>query len=388
MVTQYSKRSLIINRNNNLLVPALLCVLLLSACSDPKAEALTWSKLEPVYMTEHEFISSVKMDTSRDLEKPGKVLSLNGFLFVNEINKGIHIIDNTDPIEPVNVGFLTIPANRDIGILGNLLYADSYSDLLVFDIEDITNPKLVSRKKGIFLNLPILYQSFPYHTSDSTKGIVVDWKKVELEDVCESDDCYIISRRFGVQSALLATNKSPIRDKQASQFLEKVSQPMERFAIAGNHMYAIDLNRLVTLDINNLEPRVVHKEEVDWGIETIMIYQEYIYLGSRNALYIYSIANPEKPVQVSAYNMNNARRLGILGNYLFVSEGDQGIRILDVSNPQNLVEVHYTADMSAFGIIPHNNVLMITGSSGIVQYDYSNAGEIAYLSTIPVRVHK
>lgn len=371
--------------NQSLYLPTLLCVLLLCTCSDVNPEALTLSKIEPVYMTEDEFISSVKMDTSRELVKPGKVISSNGILFVNEINKGIHIIDNTDPVEPVKIGFLTIPANRDLGVKGNFLYADSYSDLLVFNIEDITDPKLVSRRKGVFLNLPILYQNFPYHGADSTKGIVVDWKTVQFTDTCESDDCYIISRRFGVQGALLATNESSIPNKKASEFLEEVSQPMERFAIANSHLYAIDLNSLVTLDISSLEPQVVHKEEVDWGIETIMIYHGYIYLGSRDALYIYSIANPEEPVQVSNYKINNAVRLGIIGNYLFISEGDEGIRIMDVSNPMDLEEVHYTADMSAFGIFPHASVLMISGSSGIVQYDYSNIGEIAYLSTIPIR---
>lgn len=431
MVYLNKNLSLRISISSNSSLVLLLGVFFFSACTDSKIQTLTWTEFEPVYMTEQEFISAVKMDTIRDLENPGKIYFSNGFLFVNELNKGIHIIDNSDPSSPVNIGFLTIPATRDIAVRGNFLYADSNSDLLVFNIENIESPELVSRKKGVFLSLPIIYLSFPYRDVDPALGIVVDWKEVEHKETCESEDCYIVSRRFGNDAAFSVLNAS---SSPSNNTAIGVGGSMARFAISGDYLYAVDLNNLITLDISSVEPDITHQEEVSWGIETIFPYQENIYLGSRSAMYIYSIADqrtpsllsvyehltscdpvvvegnlayvtlregsaclrgvnrleiiniedPTNPQEIAIYDMIHPHGLGIDGNHLFISEGDNGIKVLDVTDPLNVKELRHITDIKTFDVIPHNNVLMITGSTGIVQYDYSNINEIAHLSTIPV----
>lgn len=432
MVYLNKKLSLRISISRNSPLVFLLVALFISSCKDTKIQTLTWTEFEPVYMTEQEFIDAVKMDTSRDLENPGKIYFSNGYLFVNELNKGIHFIDNSNPSSPVNIGFLNIPATRDIAVKGNFLYADSNTDLLVFNIENIENPVLVNRKKGIFMTLPFIYLSFPYQAADPTKGIVVDWKEVEKKETCESEDCYIVSRRFGNWAAF---NDITLASSSNSNSTEGVGGSMSRFAISGDYLYAVDLYNLITLDISSVEPNVTHEEEVGWGIETIFPYEENIYLGSRNAMYIYSIANqetpgllsvyghltscdpvvvednlayvtlregdlcprgvnrleiidiedPTSPFEVATYDMLSPHGLGIDGNYLFISEGDRGIKILDVTDPLDAIELRHITDIKTFDVIPYNNVLMITGSSGIVQYDYSNINEITHLSTIPVQ---
>ena len=64
--------------------------------------------------------------------------------------KGVHIIDNTSPSHPVNLGFIEIPGNADIAIKNNILYADSYVDLVALDISDVNDIREVDRVKDIF----------------------------------------------------------------------------------------------------------------------------------------------------------------------------------------------------------------------------------------------
>ncbi|HUR12281.1 MAG TPA: hypothetical protein VM012_12975, partial [Flavitalea sp.] len=101
----------------------------------------------PVFKTLTEARADMKSGASREIENPGKIFTIGKYIFVNEINRGIHIIDNTDPMHPVNKSFINIPGNADLAVHNTTLYADSYSDLVSFDIslaENITAKNFVS----------------------------------------------------------------------------------------------------------------------------------------------------------------------------------------------------------------------------------------------------
>ena len=109
-----------------LLIFALIIVLF--SCEDEIIEERTLNV--PVYMSYETFRESVSQEESRDLEYPGKIYFKDNYIFINEVSKGIHIIDNANPSNPENVGFINIPGNVDIAIKENILYADSYIDVL------------------------------------------------------------------------------------------------------------------------------------------------------------------------------------------------------------------------------------------------------------------
>ena len=58
----------------------------------------------------------VKAESPRALEQPGKMYVKGKYLYVNEIKKGIHIIDNGNPASPKFVTFINIPGNGDIAV--------------------------------------------------------------------------------------------------------------------------------------------------------------------------------------------------------------------------------------------------------------------------------
>jgi len=110
-----------------------------SSCKDTYTETRTYIANVPVYMSYDELRTSVAVTAPSAIETMGKIYIKDQYLFVNEKFEGIHIFDNSDPANPVNLSFIKIPGNVDLTIKGNYLYADSYIDLVVFDISNISN---------------------------------------------------------------------------------------------------------------------------------------------------------------------------------------------------------------------------------------------------------
>jgi len=69
-----------------------------------------------------------------------------------------------------------------------------------------------------------------------------------------------------------------------------------RFTIAGNYLYVVDHTSLKTFLIAD-PGQTVFKSKTDIGIniETISPYQDKLFIGSSSSMYIFSLANPDKP---------------------------------------------------------------------------------------------
>ena len=68
--------------------------------------------------------------------------------------------------------------------------------------------------------------------------------------------------------------------------------------------------------------------------------------------------------------MQSPHGLGVDGTLLFVTEGDAGLKVLDISNPLDAKVVQFFTDVRAFDVIPLNNTLLVTGKNGLFQYRY------------------
>ena len=67
-----------------------------------------------------------------------------------EVGRGIHVIDNAVSAKAKRIGFITINGSSQISIKGNMLYCNSYDDLVVVDMTDTADIKEISRIKGAF----------------------------------------------------------------------------------------------------------------------------------------------------------------------------------------------------------------------------------------------
>ncbi|MEA1983954.1 MAG: hypothetical protein U9N39_10455 [Campylobacterota bacterium] len=102
------------------------------------------------YVTLKEVRASVKVKAPREIQNAGKIYLYENLVLVNEPNKGVHLIDNQDKHNPISVAFIEIPGNIDIAVKNGYLYVDSFVDLLVIDINDLSNIHEISREEDIF----------------------------------------------------------------------------------------------------------------------------------------------------------------------------------------------------------------------------------------------
>src|SRR5688572_8013318 len=74
-----------------------------------------------------------------------------------------------------------------------------------------------------------------------------------------------------------------------------------RFTIAGNYLYVVNNTSLKAFDISNTAVAPVLKSTTHIGIsiETIFPYGDKLFIGSSSFMYIYSLANPERPEQLA-----------------------------------------------------------------------------------------
>jgi hypothetical protein len=101
------------------------------------------------------------------------------------------------------------------------------------------------------------------------------------------------------------------------------SGSITRFAVLGKYMYTLNLNEVKTYDLTDKnKPVLVHSLATDYGLETITIYDNTIYLGSTTALYILDITNPAAPALLaksdrSEMNLQGCDPVVVKGNYAY-----------------------------------------------------------------------
>lgn len=164
-------------------VTILSICLLYSSCVDTASEGIYQTHgLRPIYAEGSDWQQIFTSD-SRPIQQLGKIYYKDGFIFVNEVNQGIHILDNSNPANPIPVKFIVVPGSKDISIKDNFLYTDNVTDLVVLDITDFQNIETVNRIPNIY---PAVNQEFPefgsgyFECVDASKGTVIGWETALL----------------------------------------------------------------------------------------------------------------------------------------------------------------------------------------------------------------
>jgi hypothetical protein len=83
---------------------------------------------------------------NRALKNPGKIYCKDNYIYVNELYKGVHIINNANPLRPVQEGFIIVLGCVDMAVKGDILYVDNAVDLVAFDL---TSRQVTHRVKDV-----------------------------------------------------------------------------------------------------------------------------------------------------------------------------------------------------------------------------------------------
>ncbi|MGB0178259.1 MAG: LVIVD repeat-containing protein [Owenweeksia sp.] len=187
---------------------------------------------------------------------------------------------------------------------------------------------------------------------------------------------------------------------------------LARFAIAGDHLYAVEGNKLKVFDISNRSnPVYISNHQLNTQVETIFPRDSAtIFIGTTEGMFIYDVSNApninllsrydhvvscdpvvannnfayvtlhsdensnrcfrnvnqldiidirnlRQPLLVNSFTMIQPLGLGLYGDTLLVC--DRGVKVLDVSNPNGLKLLNAIEDISARDIIPNGDIMII-----------------------------
>ncbi len=376
----------------------------------------------PLTMSLEEFKNSVDIIAPIPVQESGKIYAYEDYIFVNDKYKGVHVIDNSNPDNPRKISFIKIAGNVDISVKDNYLYADSITDLMVFDISDISNIQIVNRLENVLRDniiWPAEADIFEYGDWNYGSEILIGWEVV-TERRLISD----FESRWGQVDILMAEAMDAGNVGQGGS--------LARFKIVGDYLYAVDSHNINVFEISDLE-NPVDLEDVFAGfdIETIFYNGEYLFLGSMRGMYIYNLTVPSSPEFVSefqhgtacdpvvvdgdyayvtlrggnncgatesglfivdisnisnpelavSYPLDEPYGLGVKNEKLFVCDGSSGLKVFDKTDIMNLQMLDHFQEVVTFDVIPLQNQLLMVGGDVLYQYEYNQDG-ISLLSSL------
>lgn len=403
-------------------LPALLAVLFLAGCLKDKVTR-SYTLYSPVYKAKAEVLDEIGSQAPQSLVNPGKIYAYGRLLFVNELNKGVHIINNADPAHPVNQAFINIPGNVDIAVRSGILYADIFTDLLSIDISDPMAAKVTDVQVDVFPE-----RNYGPGVAEINKNAyIVDWIEKDTTVVYEAvNSC----RNCGIMFEQALANSAGSSAKATLG----IAGSMARLSLVSNYMYAVNSFGLKVFSLSDREkPLAVNGLQIASGIETIYPFADKLFIGSTTGMFIYDISDPAMPTYVSAsthfrscdpvitdgnfayvtlragsicgaattselqvldvsdisqptlvnrLQMDNPYGLGKDKNLLWICDGTAGLKIYDATKSPEIKLKKLISGIEPYDVIPLGSIMLVSAKEGIFQFDYSDPDNIVELSRL------
>jgi hypothetical protein len=208
---------------------------------------------------------------------------------------------------------------------------------------------------------------------------------------------------------------------------------LARFTISGNFLYLADYSMLRVFDISNpVNTAEKNSVPLSFGVETIFPYKDKLFIGATQGMYVFSIADPAKPVSLGSimhlrscdpvvandtisyttlqgtprcgpaesglyiYDIKTVTTpvlkkllplstpygLGLVDSVLFVCRGDNGLSAINVKDAADPKIMYTKKDGFYLDVIPYDSLLICYISAGILVYDASNTKNILKLGTV------
>ncbi|GHT36741.1 hypothetical protein FACS189435_0340 [Bacteroidia bacterium] len=418
---------------------SLLSVLFAASCADKETvhSIVEQDMNVPVYMDYETFRSSAVQASARELANPGKIYFKDNYLFVVEYLEGIHVIDVSNPANPQNKTFITIPGCMDLAIRNQTLYADSRVDIVSFDISDLAQVKESGRIEDVlpYVLPPLENNRLPCARIDPSQGIVTGWEVKLVRQ--ETEQSYYPSYPSEKQDGVSDNVGTPSPGASGGGSSSGISGSMARFGLYDNYLYVLTDMAFNIYELND-NPVSVFNMGTGGVLETVFFHDGHLFFGGSNGMYIYSLEIPSQPYAVGfyqhvtscdpvvvqdhyayitmrggtscrgnlnqldivklsegyskielikSYPMAQPYGLGIDGSTLFVCDGAAGLKVYDATDKEKLGE-HLLATfpgIQAYDVIPVNNYLFMIGKDGFYLYDYKDVTNIKQIGHIPVK---
>ena len=393
-------------------------MLILSSCGkDTGTAEVTYFKAEAVYGNLEDSRNTTLNAPATEIVNPGKIYIGDDFILIGEEGVGVHVIDNSNPSNPVNTNFINIPGNKEFFVEGDKLYAESVYDFMIIDISNVRSATLDTRANDIIAQPSVndkgeALLKFNYSQVTETLEIGSDvFNEATINNYAYFDYLDQVIPNSAVPSSFAGTSGQ--------------SGTVNRIAVDGDNIFVITKNDLKVMEKTASSIDLVANEKI-WGttLETIFSHNDHVFLGTTNSMEIYDVSTPTNPraldrfdhatscdpvypkgdfayvtlrtgdlartcpgdinalvtvnvedynnlVQTSEIEMESPYGMTSKDEILYVGEGENGLKMFDISNPGQPSLIKFDQGIEAYDIIVHPNnrsQILIAGPEGLEQY--------------------
>ncbi len=160
--------------------------ILFSACAPYDTIPGSVEGYAPVYSQDVSSLKTIKAAPARPTVNGGKIYAVGNLLFQVEQDSGIHVINYANPSSPQKLGFIRSFMCKELAVKNGFIYTNNLSDLVVIDINNISDITEAGRTPDVFPDLALQYppktaanqfERIYFECPDPKKGVIVAWKK-------------------------------------------------------------------------------------------------------------------------------------------------------------------------------------------------------------------
>ena len=338
-------------------------------------------------------VSSFKMEYASGLSIQ------ENLLFVADLEKGLKILNLEDIKNPELVSSYDLERAIDVAVSDDYAYIASDTEgLLIFDVNSPTLPVFYDAAKIEGLRAVAvkgtkvfaggdkgfhLLDAFTRGESYEISSVQTDGKAYEVsisKTPAEKTLAYVADRAGGLK-IFDVTAPDTLGE---SSLLAHVETEYCREALAvGDYIYIADgPGGLLVADLSSLwdddpetQPSIIGKWDTDGNARSLAYADSLIYVADGNrGVKIIDVANPNRPTQVGSVRTEYAVNIRVANGLIYLADGDGGFRIYD-ANPENpllLAEVD-TANTRGVDIV--DSIAYVVGSTGLSIIDVSSPAE-------------
>jgi len=414
---------------NNLLLFISLIMLSIGCTNDFGTTEVTFTRATAIYGDVGEIRSTPLVADIQTINNPGKVFLGNDHLLIGEEEKGIHVYDNSDPASPRPLYFLNVPGNKEFYVEGNVIYAESYYDMIKIDINDLNNPIVSGRvenynnywsnieqdkviigfeKRTVTIKVDDDDQAFwnAYHGHDEVyydyHHNVIPHSAVPVSFAGNGSSVGSVNRIVKAQDHIYMINSNVLfifSDDGTFSYVSDmwVSGQMETVFPQDEQLFIGARNSVSILDISNAaNPSKLSEFFHSAACDPVYPYGEVAYVtlrtgdddfcpGEENSLVTLDITNLQNPTQVNEFDMQSPYGLMIKGDVLFVAEGTSGLKIFDIEDRLQPKLLKSITSIDTYDIIAHPNqegILLLAEPDGFGQYQLDSDFNLSPISRI------
>src|SRR5690606_26343181 len=138
-------------------------------------------------------------------------------------------------------------------------------------------------------------------SDSSSKQLIIDFvvKDTVLTEPCNQG--HAVPYMYDMASNSAMVESSSFASKSSVSVSLGKGGCMAKFALLNNYLYTVDNYGLQAFEVQApSQPAKRNNIMVGWGIETIFPYNNHLFIGSTNGVFIYDASNPAYPERKGA----------------------------------------------------------------------------------------